>query len=116
MANSSAIEYIKSNTWTEACEKDEEKRTAKKGLQVLYNNQLYYKHRNNNDFVYWRCVQAFKNAKCKGSVKISSSETVIAETSHSGHETLSEKEVSVLRFKVNRILCDRTKANYKTLA
>jgi hypothetical protein len=66
----------------------------------MYNNKSYYKHRNNSNFVYWRCVQALKEAKCKGSVKISGLEVVISETEHSGHEALEAKEISVLKFKV----------------
>ena len=43
----------------------------KKGFQVLKYGQLYYRHRINNDSIYWKCVHAKKDSKCKGTITIS---------------------------------------------
>ena len=48
----------------------------KKGFQVLKDGQLYYRHRINNDSIYWKCVHAKKDSKCKGTITISDNDQI----------------------------------------
>jgi hypothetical protein len=88
--------YVKSNTWSKKCEETH----GKKGLHVLKDNQLFYKHRQNNDSINWKCIHSKKTALCKCTITIDENERVVAEGVHNGHEPMSEKEVDVLRFKI----------------
>jgi hypothetical protein len=94
------FEYVKSNTWRDDFENNEKDKKEKRGLHVLRDNQQYYRHRINNESIYWKCVHAKKEAKCKGSVTIDDNGKIVAEVAHTGHDALTEKEIAVLKFKI----------------
>ncbi|CAF0727912.1 unnamed protein product [Brachionus calyciflorus] len=56
------FKYIKSNTWKEEYQNEEKNKNEKKGLQVLRDGHLYYKHRINKRSIYWKC-KAIRNVK-----------------------------------------------------
>ena len=58
------FEYVRSNTWKEENAVDEKQTKERKGLQVLKDKNLFYKHRINNGSIYWKCVHDC-HTKCK---------------------------------------------------
>ncbi|CAF0729284.1 unnamed protein product [Brachionus calyciflorus] len=67
------FEYIKSNIWKEEYQNEEKNKNEKKGLQ---------------------------ESKCKGSITISHKEQIASEVPHNDHDSLTENETMVLKFKI----------------